>query len=57
MADGPPSRTAAVVGVGPGLGRGVAEALAADGFAVGLFARSRARIEGMAAETGPNCRA
>ena len=57
MADGPPSRTAAVVGVGPGLGRGVAEALAADGFAVGIFARSRARIEEMAAETGPNCRA
>lgn len=44
------SRVAAVVGVGPGLGLAVARRFARGGYALGLMARSEAKLAPMAAE-------
>jgi NAD(P)-dependent dehydrogenase (short-subunit alcohol dehydrogenase family) len=41
-------RTAVVTGAGSGLGRSIARALLADGFAVGLLGRARGALEGTA---------
>ncbi len=48
------TRTAVIAGVGPGLGRSIAERFIEEGCQVGLFARSEEYLEGLSAELGEN---
>lgn len=50
--DGSSPRTAVVTGGGTGIGRGIARALAADGYRVAVVGRRREVLDAVAAETG-----